>query len=112
MEPDLRRRAHTCECRRHVERRRTDRVRSRASVLVADGAEGDQCPFRTRIEQWKSSGGIGFNPDGSLIRKPVELVEAEMIMGLCERFGCLPSQLLAEDAELLRYLELESMGKH
>jgi hypothetical protein len=30
-----------------------------------------------------------------------------MIIDLCERFGCLPSQLLAEDAELFRMLEIE-----
>lgn len=29
---------------------------------------------------------------------------------MCERFGCLPSALLAEDAELLRMLALEGYG--
>lgn len=29
---------------------------------------------------------------------------------MCQRFGCLPSQLLAEDAELLRLLALEELG--
>lgn len=33
-----------------------------------------------------------------------------MILGLCQRFGCLPSQLLAEDAELMRLLEIERLG--
>ena len=33
-----------------------------------------------------------------------------MILGLCERFGCLPSQLLAEDAELLRLVDIERLG--
>lgn len=28
---------------------------------------------------------------------------------MCERFGCLPSQLLAEDASLLRMLALEAL---
>lgn len=32
-------------------------------------------------------------------------------MGLCERFGCLPSQLLAEDGRLLRWLAIESLGR-
>lgn len=32
-------------------------------------------------------------------------------MGLCERFGCLPSALLAEDAELLRYAAIEALGR-
>jgi hypothetical protein len=29
---------------------------------------------------------------------------------MCTRFRCLPSQLLAEDAELLQLLTLEEMG--
>jgi hypothetical protein len=31
------------------------------------------------------------------------------VLGLCRRFSCLPSALLAEDAELLRYLKLEAL---
>lgn len=33
-----------------------------------------------------------------------------MILQLCERFSCLPSQLLAEDAQLFKWLKLEQMG--
>jgi hypothetical protein len=33
-----------------------------------------------------------------------------MILGLCERFGCLPSALLVEDSEMGRLLALEAMG--
>lgn len=33
-----------------------------------------------------------------------------MIITLCERFGCLPSALLAEDVSLLRYLKILSYG--
>jgi hypothetical protein len=33
-----------------------------------------------------------------------------MIVGLCERFGCLPSQLRAEDASLLRLLAIVQLG--
>lgn len=29
---------------------------------------------------------------------------------MCERFGCLPSQLMAEDAGLLRLLKLEELA--
>jgi len=32
------------------------------------------------------------------------------ILRNCERFGCLPSQLLEEDAELLRLLNIEALG--
>lgn len=34
-----------------------------------------------------------------------------MIVRMCERFGCLPSALLAEDAEFLRMVKLEAMGR-
>jgi hypothetical protein len=33
-----------------------------------------------------------------------------MIVGLCERFGCLPSALLAEDVSLLRWLRIVQAG--
>lgn len=35
-----------------------------------------------------------------------------MILSLCERFGCLPSALLAEDAGLLRMVRIEALGRH
>lgn len=34
-----------------------------------------------------------------------------MILSLCERFGCLPSALLAEDAGLLRLVKIEALGR-
>lgn len=34
-----------------------------------------------------------------------------LILGLCQRFGCLPSALYAEDAGLLRLLRIESLGR-
>jgi hypothetical protein len=42
-----------------------------------------------------------------VIRKPAQLVEAELVLGICERFGQLPSAVLAEDARLLQYLNIE-----
>ena len=33
-----------------------------------------------------------------------------MILGLCERFHCLPSQVLAEDASVLRLLHVYELG--
>lgn len=33
-----------------------------------------------------------------------------MILGLCRQFSCLPSQLAAEDAELLSLLAIERLG--
>jgi hypothetical protein len=32
------------------------------------------------------------------------------VLDLCERFGCLPSQLYEEDADLLRLLAMEELG--
>lgn len=34
-----------------------------------------------------------------------------MVMQMCERFGCLPSQLYREDADLLRLLNIEALGR-
>ena len=31
------------------------------------------------------------------------------MLAMCERFGCLPSALLAEDSELMRMLEIEGL---
>ncbi len=33
-----------------------------------------------------------------------------MVVGLCERFGCLPSALLAEDVSLLRLIRIVEAG--
>lgn len=33
------------------------------------------------------------------------------MLGICERFGCLPSALEEEDASLLRLLTIEGLGK-
>lgn len=38
--------------------------------------------------------------------KPAELAWAETVIGLCDRFHVLPSAVLAEDAGLLRMLNL------
>ena len=38
--------------------------------------------------------------------KPAELTWAETVIGLCERFHVLPSAVLAEDAGMLRMLNL------
>ena len=45
------------------------------------------------------------------MRKPVELERAEIIDGICQRYSCLPSQLLAEDVGILRMLAIVSEGK-
>ena len=45
------------------------------------------------------------------MKKPWELVQAELIDGLCQRFGCLPSQLMQEDAQILRMIAIVQEGK-
>ena len=75
------------------------------------GCRGDLWPFRLQIEQWRAVGG-SVSADGELVGKPPELVEAELIDGLCQRYGCLPSALLAEDADLLlSVVGIAAMGK-
>lgn len=34
-----------------------------------------------------------------------------MILAVCERFGCLPSQLENEDQSFLRLLNIEALGR-
>jgi hypothetical protein len=41
---------------------------------------------------------------------PAALARAELILGLCREFHCLPSQLEGEDVELLRLLAIERLG--
>lgn len=38
-------------------------------------------------------------------------MKAQLILGLCDRFGCLPSQLRAEGAGVLRLLDIEALGR-
>ena len=37
-------------------------------------------------------------------------MRAELILGLCDRFHCLPSQLLAEDVQVLKLLAIANYG--
>ena len=53
----------------------------------------------------------GTNSDGTPVRKPVELEAAEIMDGLCQRYSCLPSAVLAEDVGILRMLTIVSEGK-
>jgi hypothetical protein len=34
-----------------------------------------------------------------------------MVLGLCERFGCLPEALYETDSELLRLVHIEALGR-
>ena len=39
------------------------------------------------------------------------MTEAAVISSLCQRFGCLPSQLLAEDVGILRTVQLANLAQ-
>ncbi len=39
--------------------------------------------------------------DGTVVTKPSELAEYELVDSLCQRWGCTPSQLLHEDADYI-----------
>jgi hypothetical protein len=62
------------------------------------------------IARWLAVRG-GTYQDGRAITKPVELDMAEIVDGLCQRYSCLPSQLMAEDIGILRMLAIVSEGK-
>ena len=53
----------------------------------------------------------GTYQDGTPVEKPSELQTAEIIDGLCQRYSCLPSQVLAEDVGILRMLDIVTQGK-
>ena len=40
-----------------------------------------------------------MDSDGNVVGEPWELVKARMIDNLCQRYSCLPSELLAEDVD-------------
>jgi hypothetical protein len=62
------------------------------------------------IARWKAVRG-GTYQDGRPVEKPVELDMAEIVDGICQRYSCLPSQLLDEDVGILRMLAIVSEGK-
>ena len=67
-------------------------------------------PFIAAIRKWQRVGGA-YDSDGNRVGKPWELARAELIDGLCQRYHCLPSELLREDASLLRMLAILSLAQ-
>jgi hypothetical protein len=68
-------------------------------------------PFGSKLIRWRAVGG-GTASDGTTVGKPPELAQAELILGILERFpGYTLSTLYEEDAELLRLLKIEEMGR-
>ncbi len=60
------------------------------------------------ILRWKAVKG-GVNSDGSPVQKPPNLEFAELIDGICQRYGQLPSKVLEEDVMMLQILEAVSL---
>ena len=67
--------------------------------MVGGGCTGSR-PFRKQLERWRSVGG-GLDANGEVVGEPWELIKARYIDQLCQRYGCLPSQLLEEDVDLI-----------
>ncbi len=67
---------------------------------MGGGSRRRRYPFREQLERWKMVGG-GIDRDGNIIGEPWQLQKARLIDGLCQRYGCLPSQLLEEDTDIL-----------
>ena len=63
-----------------------------------------------RIARWRHVGG-GVDVNGVVVSKPYELQRAELIDALCQRYGALPSQVLAEDIEIIRILAMVEAGR-
>ncbi|GAA2209313.1 hypothetical protein GCM10009850_047710 [Nonomuraea monospora] len=66
-------------------------------------------PFAGAVARWRAVPG-GVDSHGRVVTKPRELENAQWVLAMCQRFGCLPSQLLAEDASFLRLLALEELA--
>ena len=62
------------------------------------------------IASWKAVRG-GTYQDGRPISKPTELELAEIVDGICQRYSCLPSAVMAEDVSILRMLAIVADGK-
>ena len=62
------------------------------------------------IARWKAVRG-GTYQDGSPVAKPVDLELAEIVDGICQRYGCLPSAVMGEDVGILKMLSIVGEGK-
>ena len=64
------------------------------------------------IERWRDFGGA-ITRSGERIGKPWELDEAEQIIGLCDRFHCLPKEggVLDQDADIIRMMKIVALSR-
>ena len=62
------------------------------------------------IARWKAVRG-GTYQDGSPVANPLDLELAEIVDGICQRYGCLPSAVMGEDVGILKMLSIVGEGK-
>jgi hypothetical protein len=62
------------------------------------------------IIKWRHVKG-GTDRDGNPITKPLELYQAEIVDGICQRYHQLPSVVLDEDVSLLKLLHIVSLNE-
>ena len=62
------------------------------------------------IIKWKHVKG-GTDKDGKVVSQPLQLYQAEIIVGICQRYGQLPSAVLEENASLLKLLHIVSLNE-
>lgn len=67
---------------------------------MGGGSDAALSPFRRELERWKAVGG-GTDRQGNVLHAPWPLQKARMIDALCQRYSCLPSQLLQEDMDMI-----------
>ena len=67
-------------------------------------------PFIAAIHKWQRVGGA-YDNDGNRVGKPWELACAELIDGLCQRYHCLPSEIMKEDSSLLKMLAILNLAQ-
>jgi|TARA_R110002020_G_scaffold274727_2_gene489905 hypothetical protein len=62
------------------------------------------------IIKWRHVKG-GTDRDGKVVSQPLQLYQAEIIDGICQRYGQLPSAVLEENASLLKLLHIVSLNE-
>jgi len=62
------------------------------------------------IARWQAVRG-GTYQDGRPVTKPIDLDMAEIVDGICQRYSCLPSELMGEEVGILRMLAIVDEGR-
>lgn len=69
-----------------------------------------ECPKRAQFERWREQY-RGSDDETRAASKPIDIANAELVLGLMERFNYKNiAAVLEEDAEILQLLEAESYG--